>query len=199
MKSSTDGNAPEEAAGGAGPGTLARVATGLRLRGAGGRLTATLVRGGIDQFRGREWVLVGRGPEAATRYGIEEYTIYGRRIALKLRGVDSAAGAQPLVGADILLPCNGLVDLPEGAYYIFNLVGLRVRTAQGRDLGRVRAVIETGGTPLLEIEPNTGAGASATGGVILIPASRSICKVIDPAAGSVLVDPPDGLLELYGF
>ena len=175
------------------------IATGLRLRGAAGRLTATLVPGGIDQFQSRTWVLVGRtsGPQA--RHEVEDYAIYGRKVILKLRGVDTASQAAMLVGQDILIPCNGLVDLPEGAYYIFELVGLRVKTRDGRELGTVRAVLETGGTPLLAIAAGGRPGDGKDRGEILLPAARSICTIIDPASGSITVDPPDGLLELYGL
>jgi 16S rRNA processing protein RimM len=98
-----------------------------------------------------------------------------------------------------LLPCNGLVDLPDGAYYIFELVGLRVGTLDGRDLGTVRDVLLTGGTPLLVVEPEADGRTPSPREEILIPAARAICTRIDPAGGTITVAPPDGLLELYGL
>ncbi len=173
------------------------VATGLRLRGAGGRLTARLVRGGVDQFTGRRWVLIGRSGGESTRYEVEEGAVYRGKVVLRLRGIDSAEAAAGLVGCDILLPCNRLVALPAGNYYIFELVGMRVRTRDGRDLGRVEDVIETGGTPLLQIGRADGEAGSQRGREVLLPAARAICVNIDTAAGSITVDPPEGLLELY--
>ena len=96
------------------------------------------------------------------------------------------------------MPCNGLVDLPEGSYYIFELVGLTVRTRNGRTIGIVRDVVWTGGTPLLAIEPGEGKGPAARE-EILLPAARSICTAIDLASGWITIDPPEGLLELYGI
>jgi 16S rRNA processing protein RimM len=174
--------------------TLVPVATGLRLRGVGGRLTGALIPGGVDQFRGRPWALVGRAGGAATRREIETYAIYGRKVVVKFRGVDTAAQAAPLEGLDILMPCKGLVDLPEGAYYIFELVGMRVRTRDGADLGVVRRVVETGGAPLLAIERSVA--GRRDGEELLVPAARSICTRIDRATGTITIDPPEGLLEL---
>jgi len=173
---------------------LVAVATGLRLRGAGGRLTASLVPGGIDQLRGRHAVLIGRAGGPATRREIESYTVYGRKVVLKLQGVDSAAAAVVFEGQDILMPCKGLVDLPEGAYYIFELVGMRVRTRTGLDLGTVRRVVATGGAPLLVIERRGDQGRE--GSEVLVPVARSICSEIDKVKGSITIDPPEGLLEL---
>ena len=167
-----------------------QVATGLRLRGAGGRLTASLVPGGVDQFEGRGSVLVGRLGGPASPFEIESYVIYGRKVVLQLRGVSSAAAAAELEGLDILMPCKGLVDLPEGAYYIFELVGMRVGTRDGNDLGTVRRVDTTGGAPLLVIEAPEGRKE------ILVPAARSICATIDRSARRIVIDPPEGLLEL---
>ncbi len=175
------------------------VATGLRLRGASGRLTATVVPGGVDQLRGRDWVLVGGAGGPRKRYEVEEYATYGRKVVLKLRGIDSADQAEPLVGQDILLPCNGLVDLPEGTYYIFELIGLRVFTREGREIGTVRDVLETGGTPLLAIESRAGTATGARSEEVLLPAARSICGIIDTASGRITIDPPEGLLDLYGL
>jgi 16S rRNA processing protein RimM len=177
-------------------GGLAVVATGLRLRGAGGLMTARLVRGGIDQFTGTPEVLVGGGKIPLRRVEVESASIYSDKVVLKFRGIESAAAAEELAGGDILMPCKGLVDLPEGSYYIFELVGMRVRTRDGRDLGTVREVLETGGAPLLAVRT---ARAGSGDGEMLLPAARSICSMIDRVARVITIDPPEGLLELYGF
>src|SRR5574341_2597754 len=75
----------------------ATVATGLKLRGTGGRLTARLVPSGIDQLAGRDWVVVGCASGPKRRVPLEEYSIYKDRVVLKLGGVDSAADASSLV------------------------------------------------------------------------------------------------------
>jgi len=173
------------------------VATSLKLRGARGRLTARLVPGGIDQLGGRDWVLVGRPGGVLRRFSIEEYSIYKDNVVVKFHGMNAASAAAEIVGQDILIPCNGLVDLPEGSYYIFELIGLTVRTRSGREIGTVRGVVRTGGTPLLAIEPGTDLGPSVQD-EILLPAARTICTAIDLAAGCITIDPPEGLLEIYG-
>jgi len=175
------------------------VATGLRLRGAGGRLTARLVPQGIDQLGQTPSVLVGHAGSPLEAFEVEEYTVYSGKVVLKLRGVDTADRAGELVGKDILLPCNRLVDLPEGTYYIFELVGLTVETAAGRRLGTVKNIVETGGTPLLAIVPHETLWMGGEEREILLPVARSICRTIDARAGRIIVEPPEGLLELYGL
>lgn len=175
------------------------VATGLKYRGVTGRLTARLVPGGVDQVDGREWVLIGPGGGPYGRYEVEDSSSYADKVVIKFRGVDSEAQARPLVGQSIFLPCNGLVDLPEGTYYIFELIGSRVFTRDDREIGTVLGVRETGGTPLLVIAPRQSAGSSGQPEEILVPAARSICTRIDKQSGRITIDPPEGLMELYGL
>ena len=170
---------------------LVTVATGLRLRGPRGHLTATLVPGGIDQLQGRRSVQVGRSvTETGREMEIESSLAYGRRLAIKFRGLDDATAAEPLVGLDLLLPAGDLVALPAGSFYIHELVGMEVRTRAGRRIGTVRRVLETGApAPLLAV-------AEADGEENLIPAAQSICVAIDRGSRTIVVDPPDGLLEI---
>ena len=171
---------------------MVTVATGLRLRGAGGRLTATLVPGGIDQLQGRRSVFVGRaGAETGREMEIESSQTYGRRLAIKFRGCDDADAAAGLAGLNLLLPEGHLARLPDGAYYILELVGMQVRTRDGLLVGTVRRVLDTGGAaPLLAI-----AGAAGGPEEILVPVAQSICVDIDRAARTITIDPPEGLLE----
>jgi len=183
--------APEPGAGAA----LCAVATGLRLRGPGGRLSATLVPGGIDQLQGRRSVFVGRLAAGGARHHLEIESVqtYGRRLAVKFRGIDDPDAAEALVGLDLLLPESGLAPLPEGSFYIHELVGMQVRTRDGREVGTVARVLDTGGAaPLLAVAPRPGATPDEE---ILIPAARSICVAFDRAARTITVDPPEGLLE----
>jgi 16S rRNA processing protein RimM len=173
---------------------LCAVATGLRLRGAGGRLSATLVPGGIDQLQGRRSVIVGRVGGTGRTFEIESVQTYGRRLAIKFRGIDDPAAAEGLVGLDLLLPQSGLLALPEGAFYIHELVGMQVRTRDGRILGAVRRVLDTGGAaPLLAVAPRPDAPEAEE---VLVPAAQSICVAIDRASRIITVDPPEGLLEI---
>jgi 16S rRNA processing protein RimM len=66
---------------------------------------------------------------------------------------------------------------------------MRVMTVDGTDVGQVREVYETAPADLLEVETPGGRR-------ILIPATKQVVRGIDTAAGTVMIDPPAGLLEL---
>jgi ribosomal 30S subunit maturation factor RimM len=68
-----------------------------------------------------------------------------------------------------------------------------VRTVDGRVLGTVRRVGDTGAAaPLLAVTPRPDAPEAEE---ILVPAARSICVAIDRDTRTITIDPPAGLLE----
>jgi 16S rRNA processing protein RimM len=158
------------------------------LRGARGLLTARLPRGGSHPFRTGQRLALRRGSHLQ-EFTLQSAEVYRDRVVLQLAELSSAREAAEWMGADILLQSKDLVDLPEGTYYIFRLVGLEVLSPGKRPLGKVLEVIATGGTDLLRVQ---GEG----GREWLIPFAQSICRRIDLEGGVIEIDPPEGLLEI---
>ena len=102
-----------------------------------------------------------------------------RSFVVHFEGVDDRAGAERLRGVDLQAEP---LDLPS-TLWVHELVGATVRDAQGADLGRVAAVEANPASDLLVLD---------SGG--LIPAH--FVTGHDPAAGTIEVDIPEGLLDL---
>jgi 16S rRNA processing protein RimM len=64
--------------------------------------------------------------------------------------------AEALKGLELYVPRATLPALEEDEFYLADLIGLRVRTADGAELGRIRDVHNFGAGDLLEIEPADG-------------------------------------------
>jgi 16S rRNA processing protein RimM len=105
-----------------------------------------------------------------------------------LRGIDSVTDAQPLAGLELRVPLDALAALPQGAFYRHDLIGCRVETTSGGMVGVVSDVEGSATGSRLVID--------GTGGEILVPLAAGICLEIDPVGKRILIDPPDGLIEL---
>jgi 16S rRNA processing protein RimM len=81
-----------------------------------------------------------------------------------------------------------LTQLPAGMFYRHDLIGCRVETRTGAAVGIVRDVEGTVGGSRLVVD-----GAR---GEILIPLAGEICPTIDPDGKRIVIDPPEGLIEL---
>jgi 16S rRNA processing protein RimM len=105
-----------------------------------------------------------------------------------IAGVDTMNDAEALAGRELRVPRDRLASLPAGAFYRHDLVGCRVETSAGQMVGTVESVEGTvGGSRLVVGTP---------AGEVLIPLAADICRTIDPPAKRIVIDPPEGLLEL---
>ena len=137
--------------------------------------------------RGEEWVDGGR------RRAIVEARPYKDGLILRLAGVSRIEEAQEFEHCDVMAPAANRPPLAEGEIYLPELVGCAViERGSGRVVGEVTGWQEFGGPELLEVAP-AGGNPEA---VIWIPLVRTICVEIDPAGRRIVIEPPEGLLEL---
>jgi 16S rRNA processing protein RimM len=132
----------------------------------------------------------GEAGHPPTEVVVEASRPHKRGVLIRLEGVADRNAAEALVTRYLLIPAEETEALEEGEFYYHQLLGLTVETAEGVVVGRVREVYETDPTHLLEVK---GEGAGA---VHLIPLSRRIVTRVDVEAGRLVIEPPEGLLEL---
>jgi 16S rRNA processing protein RimM len=137
------------------------------------------------RFKVGDVLLVGPAERTVEREIVEVRFHQGRPI-LSLAGVESMDAAELLAGADLWVPQSSLEPLPEGTYYRHDLVGCEVRDRSDGLVGRVTAVEGTLDRSYLVID-----------GDVMLPLVDGICLQVDTAARRIVVNPPDGLLELY--
>ena len=94
-----------------------------------------------------------------------------------------------MAGAEVYVPEEDLKPLADGTFYYYQLLGCRVVTVTGLDVGPVADILSAGGNDLLVIRPEGK-------GEILVPCNREICREIDLRTKVIVIDPPDGLLDL---
>lgn len=115
----------------------------------------------------------------------------GGQAIFHFEGSESIADAKKLVGLEVQIPLAERMPLPDGGYYISDLIGCEV-FEQGAALGRVRDVQFTGedvpGAPLLIV----GTASEE----LQIPLAREICVRVDIAGKKIEVALPEGLREL---
>ncbi|MDP3429276.1 MAG: ribosome maturation factor RimM, partial [Desulfomicrobium sp.] len=107
--------------------------------------------------------------------------------------VDRSQGrdqAEAWRGADVLARERDLPPLDEDEFRPDDLLGLPVMHVNGSRIGVLEDIRDVAGQVLWFIHDEAG-------NEILLPAVDEFIRGIDLEAGVILVDPPDGLLELY--
>lgn len=97
-----------------------------------------------------------------------------------LRGIDTREKAEALVGLRIAVPADSLEPPAPGEYYWRDLIGMRVVTQNGQDLGVVQGLLETGGADVLRVRGERERLIPFVAGVYVLD--------VDPVARCMTVD-----------
>jgi 16S rRNA processing protein RimM len=103
-------------------------------------------------------------------------------------GVESRSEAEVFRGRYLMRAVDEVAPLEEGEVFYHQLLGSDVYTVDGTLLGRVAEVYELAPSDLLEVR--------GEGRTYMIPFRAEVVVEVDPEGGRVVVDPPDGLLDL---
>jgi 16S rRNA processing protein RimM len=98
-------------------------------------------------------------------------------------------GAQALARRYLLLPLEAVPPLAEDEIFYHELLGMRVETVGGEVAGVVREVFDTEPHHLLELVTDDGRRR-------LVPFAARIVRAIDREQRRLVIDPPEGLLDL---
>lgn len=132
--------------------------------------------------------LEGEDGEAVPR-AVESARIHKGRPVVKLVGVSGIGEAKALSGKEMRIPSTEVLALPEGSFYHFEMSGLEVIDRRLGSLGTAERVMATGGTDVLVV-------STPDGEELLLPLCEEICRRIDPDAGRIEVETPEGLIGL---
>lgn len=109
-------------------------------------------------------------------------------VLMKIKGTDTAEQAQLLRNKILYMNRDDAV-LPEGSYFIQDLIGLEVTDADsGCDYGKICEVTETGANDVYHIK-------DLDGKIRLIPAIPDVIAEINITEGKMLIHTPEGLFD----
>ena len=165
------------------------VARAVRTRGLKGELLADVLTDFPQRFEEvSELTGVSLSGERK-QFELENHWFQNDRMVLKFAGYDSIEAAQALVGHEFGLPEAERVELAKDEFYDWELEGCLVENKRGGSVGKVREVMRTGGVELLVVENEERRE-------VFVPLVASIVIEIDVSGKKILIDPPEGLLDL---
>jgi len=103
-----------------------------------------------------------------------------------LEGIDTPEQAGELSGSLVKTEYGNLPSKEEDEYYWFELIGMKVSTKDGRDLGEITQITPTGANDVLHVQ-----GAY---GEVLLPMIEDVVLEVDVDKKKMVVDPLEGLI-----
>lgn len=130
----------------------------------------------------------GRPFDSGTPLTLERVRPFKNGLILQIEGVDDRDGAEMLRGRTLVIPAEDAPPLEANEFFLHDLMELKVSTVEGESVGRVENVYTIGATHVLSVIDE--------GHEHLIPFIREVVRKVDLEAGTIVIDPPRGLLDL---
>ena len=140
----------------------------------------------ISQFEEMETILVDK-KGSLQEMQIEEVKYSKNQVLLKLKGIETVNDAEKYRNCYLKLPREKARKLPKNTYFIADLIGLKVYTEEGKLLGKVDDIYNTGASDIYVIKDELGKQ-------ILLPAIKDVIKQIDLEQEKIVVHLLDGLV-----
>lgn len=156
-----------------------------RPHGVHGEVRATIHTEEPDRFHQLDQVLVGEEKLKPTT--VKSIRFHQKIVILKFEDCTTREQAENLRGEWLLVPIEDAIPLDDGEFFLYQLIGLDVRTIEGRDLGIVKDILQTGANDVFVVQ--------GPDGEFLLPDIADVVLNIDLDSNLVLVQLPAGLYD----
>lgn len=124
--------------------------------------------------------------ESLKEYEIEKVGYSKNQVIIKFKNVNTVEEAETLRNSYIVVDREIFGELPEGVYYIADLIGLDVYTESNEYLGKVDDIFSTGSNDVYVVKDELGKQK-------LLPGIDEVIKQIDLESGKIIVNLIEGL------
>ena len=129
------------------------------------------------RFRRLKEVVLDTGKEKMN-LEIEGVKFFKQFVILKFKGLDNINDIEKYRQKSLYVTRKNAVRLQRDEYFIADLIGLKVQDEDGKELGTVKDVIETGANDVYEVE-------MADGKSLLLPAIKQCILNVDVENGTM--------------
>jgi 16S rRNA processing protein RimM len=155
----------------------------LKPFGVRGELKVEILTEYPDRFASLRTVYIG---DDAKTFSVEQARKHSDAILLKLGGIDTPEAAALLRHQLVQVALTDAVALPAGQVYLYQIIGLQVKTTDGAVLGTITEVLDTRANDVYIVRDGTRE--------ILLPAIPDVVKAIDLERGEMIVQLIEGLV-----
>lgn len=151
-----------------------------------GEVKVTPFTDDIRRFDNLKKVYVKTKKES-TLYTVENIKYHKNMVLIKFEGVQNPEQAEMLRNAFLEIDREDAVPLEEGTYFIADLIDLDVYTDEGKLLGKVDDIYNTGANDIYVVKDEQGKQ-------ILLPGIKEVIKQVDLENEKIIVHLIPGLI-----
>ena len=134
-----------------------------------------------ERFDAGSLITLNTNPQKKLRVEFERS--YKSGLILKFEGIDTRNDAEALRGADAVIGEDELADLGNDKFYVFDLIGLEVRTDDGKPLGKISEILQGKANDVY-----------VTTSGVCIPAIKDVVTDVNLSEGTMTIHPIEGMI-----
>lgn len=140
----------------------------------------------IKRFDDLETVYVKTKKESQL-YNIESIKYHKNFVLIKFKGINTVEQAEILRNSYLEVDRAQAIPLNEGEYFIADLIGLEVYSDEGKLIGKVDDIYNTGANDIYVVKDDLGKQT-------LLPGIKDVIKNVDLEKGQIIVHLIPGLI-----
>lgn len=113
----------------------------------------------------------------------------GNKLRVKFEDINTQSDAESLINSEVYLPIDLLPKLSGKKFYYHEVIGFKIIDIHHGDIGVLESVNDTSAQVLFEIKHGTIK--------ILLPMIDDFIKKVDRKAKEIIVEAPEGLIDMY--
>ena len=110
-------------------------------------------------------------------------------VIVKFKQFNNINEVEKFRGCELTIDRKDAIKLNKGEYYCADLIGLKIVDEDGKELGTLTEILQTGANDVYEMTRND------TDDKVYIPAIKDCVKEIDVEGGKIVIHVMDGLLD----
>ncbi|WP_010243547.1 ribosome maturation factor RimM [Acetivibrio cellulolyticus] len=126
--------------------------------------------------------------ENMQKYNFEGIKFHKNFVLLKLKGIDDPNEAEKLKDKFIIIDREDAVKLPEGSFFVCDLINCEVYDEKENKLGVLIDILQTGSNDVYVVRDENKKE-------ILVPALKSVVKEVSIEDKKIIVELPQGLID----
>jgi len=154
-----------------------------------GEVVAKLDTDEPEIYRNLESVFVELNNNLVPFFMEESLLQKGNQLRIRFEDVLDEADADAILGAGLYLPIEFLPKLTGNKFYFHEIIDFDIEDVNFGYVGVITGVNDSSAQPLFEINSN--------GTEVFIPMIDDFIKKVDRDQKKILVETPDGLIDLY--
>lgn len=121
------------------------------------------------------------------QFNIDQIWYKKNFVMIKFKEFDNVNDVLKFKDRFILINKKDAIELPKDTFFIYDIIGLRVVTMDGKDVGIVKDVLQPGSNDVYVVK--------TSGKDVLVPAIKDVVKEINIEDKVMLIDPIEGMIE----